>query len=222
MGLKTNSSAILVPPPKPAGGTNDIRGIKPPVEIPTGWAWLGWGLAGALVLALALAAWRRWRRRPAPRPSAPLVPAHVRARQKLQAALAHLENPRVFCYLVSSALRIYLEERFDFRAPQRTTEHFLTELRSTRLLTENQKQSLGEFLQICDLVKFARLEPTETELRAVHESALRLIDETQYDPIDPASPATADTTPPAGPPPASPAPPPVEQPEAVASGPEPT
>ncbi|HXJ75379.1 MAG TPA: hypothetical protein VNM37_21165, partial [Candidatus Dormibacteraeota bacterium] len=57
-------------------------------------------------------------------------------------------------------------------------------------LTPDQKQSLGEFLQSCDLVKFARFEPTEETLRQLHDAALRLVDETQFDPVTP-MPASA-------------------------------
>jgi hypothetical protein len=42
-----------------------------------------------------------------------------------------------------------------------------------------QKESLGDFLQRCDLVKFARYEPGEPELRDLHASALRLVEETE-------------------------------------------
>jgi hypothetical protein len=84
---------------------------------------------------------------------------------------------------VSDALRVYLEERFDFHAPDRTTEEFLTELQGTNRLIDLQKESLGGFLQSCDLVKFARFEPPEESLRELHQNALRLVDETQFDPI---------------------------------------
>jgi hypothetical protein len=81
--------------------------------------------------------------------------------------------------MVSDTIRLYLEERFDFRAPERTTEEFLYELQGTNLLTSDQKDSLGGFLQSCDLVKFARYEPGEAELRNLHDSALRLVEETE-------------------------------------------
>ena len=115
----------------------------------------------------------------------PVIPPHVRAKQKLQAALALLHDPRLFCIEVSNITRIYLEERFDFQAPERTTEEFLSELQATTLLTADQKESLGKFLQSCDLVKFARFEPPEAALRELHDSALRLVDETQFDDVTP-------------------------------------
>jgi hypothetical protein len=112
-------------------------------------------------------------------PAVPVIPPHVRARQRLQEALALIGRPREFCILVSDTVRLYLEERFDFRAPERTTEEFLHELRGTELLTRDQKESLGEFLNRCDLVKFAKYEPRQPELQDLHGSALRLVEETE-------------------------------------------
>ena len=97
----------------------------------------------------------------------------------MQEALAFLSQPKPFCVLVSDTIRGYLEERFTFHAPERTTEEFLYELKETDRLTRDQKESLGEFLQRCDLVKFAKYEPGEPELRDLHDSALRLVEETE-------------------------------------------
>jgi hypothetical protein len=163
----------------PGAGTNGLRDIKQPVDIPSGWAWVWWVLAALALAALLFWAWRHWQKRRAQVPPVPLLPPHVRAKQKLEAALASIGRPREFCILVSDAIRLYLEERFDFHAPERTTEEFLHELRGTRLLMTAQKESLGDFLQRCDLVKFARYEPGEPELRDLHASALRLVEETE-------------------------------------------
>src|SRR3954468_22509830 len=139
-----------------ASSTNALRDIKPPVEIPNGLLWLWVLLALLALLAVVFWLWRRSRSRQAQAPVVPPVPAHVRARQRLEAALGWIDQPREFCIAVSDALRQYLEERFNFRAPERTTEEFLHELAATELLTPEQKESLSEFLQRCDLVKFAR------------------------------------------------------------------
>jgi hypothetical protein len=174
----------------PAGGsvTNDIRDIKPPVEIPSGWAWLWWTLAGLALAAALFSVWKGWLKRRAQVPVVPPVPAHIRARQKLQEALALITQPKPFCIAVSDAARGYLEARFEFHAPERTTEEFLYELQNTHLLARDQKESLGEFLQRCDLVKFAKYEPREPELLDLHGSALRLIEETE-----PVATATGDS-----------------------------
>ncbi len=161
-----------------ATNLNDIRDIKPPVAIPSGWEWLWWVFAALAIIALAIFAWKLWQKHRLQIPVEPPVPAHIRAKQKLQEALALITRPEPFCVLVSDTIRTYLEERFDFRAPERTTEEFLHELRGTDLLSAEQKEKLGEFLERCDLVKFAKYEPREPELRDLHGSALRLVEET--------------------------------------------
>jgi len=179
MALSTNSlksGALNV-------STNNLRDIKPPVEIPSGWAWVLWALVALAVVAAAFRLWRYWQKRRLQEPVIPSIPPHVRARQKLQEALALISQPREFCILVSDTIRWYLEERFDFHAPERTTEEFLYELRETNLLLPDQKESLGEFLKSCDLVKFARYEPREPELHDLHGSALRLVEETEPQPL---------------------------------------
>lgn len=174
-----------------AAATNALRDIKPPVDIPNGWM-LFWAGLGALVIGAALFLLIRWwlGRRHLP-PPVPVVPAHVQARRRLEAALALIGRPREFCIAVSDALRWYLEQRFAFHAPERTTEEFLDELGRTTLLNPQQKASLTDFLQRCDLVKFARHEPAEPELRDLLDSALRLVDETVPMPSAAMSPGMA-------------------------------
>src|SRR5262245_57614100 len=190
----------------------DIRGIKPPVDIPDPWAWVWWTLAALAVIALALGVWFFVRRKRHAQQFAIIIPPHVRAKEKLAEALRFLSDPKVFCTMVSDTARVYLEERFKLRAPERTTEEFLIELRTSPDLTRDQKQSLGAFLESCDLVKFARFEPTEQALRELHDSALRLVDETQYETISVPAAAPPPQAPPPAPPPSlseqSPPPPP--------------
>src|SRR5215510_9525872 len=99
--------------------TNDLRDIKPPVEIPSGWEWLWWALGAVAVVALAWLAWRFWKARKEKVEVVPPVPAHIRAKQRLEEALALLSQPKPFCTAVSDTIRFYLEERFSFRAPER-------------------------------------------------------------------------------------------------------
>ena len=156
----------------------DIRDIKPPVPISSGWEWLWWVVALVAGLAILFALWKWLQKRAANKPVPLPIPAHIRAKQKLDEALALIAQPKPFVIAVSDTARTYLEERFTFRAPERTTEEFLRELSGTDLLVKEQKESLGGFLASCDLVKFAKYEPGETELRALHSSALRLVEET--------------------------------------------
>jgi hypothetical protein len=174
--------------------TNGLRDIRPPVEIPSGWEWLLWTL-GALALAALIAGLLIWlKRRRENRPLPPPIPPHVRALERLQEALGLLAQPEPFVVAVSNTLRLYLEERFEFRAPERTTEEFLNELHINPLLLPRQKQSLSDFLERCDLVKFARYEPGEPELLDLHAAAVHLVEETV--PLaEPPALAPAGTTP---------------------------
>ena len=183
-------NATNLVPQSGAAVTNELRDIKPPVEIPSGWAWVWWVVGALAFILLAWWAWRYWQRKKAIVPMVPFVPPHVRARQKLEQALALLGQPREFCILVSDAIRWYLEERFQFRAPERTTEEFLHELQATQLLSTSQKSSLADFLARCDLVKFARYEPGEAELRDLLASAFRLVEETEPRPEPPEIPGS--------------------------------
>lgn len=191
----TNNSALIVPAQAPAA-TNaappafrDV--VKPLINIPNIWLWIG-AIAGVLILGVAgWLLWRYWRKKAAIIKLAPPVPPHVQARRMLEHALSLISEPKPFSIAVSGAIRVYLEQRFDFHAPDRTTEEFLHELKATDLLTVEQKQSLAEFLENCDLIKFAKYEPTETELRALHAAALRLVNETEPRIVVPSSTAAA-------------------------------
>jgi hypothetical protein len=168
-----------------------LRGLKGSMLIPTGWEWLWWLLGlmliGAVMAGLGIYLLTRRKRVAVP----PLIPPHMRARGRLQDALALIGSPKPFVIAVSDALRVYLEERFSFRAPERTTEEFLQELQRTDRLLPDQKRGLGEFLQHCDLVKFAKYEPAEAELLNLHGAALQLIAETEPRPEPMARPANA-------------------------------
>ena len=167
--IATNNSAAA----------EDIRDIKPPFEISDGLVWLWWTLAALALAIILFALWKWWQQRKLNVAVVPPVPAHVRAKQKLDEALALISQPKPFVVAVSDTSRTYLEERFNFHAPERTTEEFLRELSGTNLLVKEQKESLGKFLESCDLVKFAKYEPGEKELRGLHGSALQLVEETE-------------------------------------------
>jgi hypothetical protein len=197
--MNSNSALIIpaqTPHPTNAAPASFHDALKPLISIPNAWLWF-FGILGVVVLAVGgWLLWRYWKKKAATIQMAPLVPPHVHARRMLDHALSLIGEPKPFSIAVSGAIRIYLEQRFEFHAPDRTTEEFLYELQASKLLTGEQKQSLAEFLASCDLIKFAKYEPTETELRGLHASAVRLVNETEPRAVAP-QPAVA----PMGPPP---------------------
>lgn len=187
--MNTNAGGLIVPPDLGTAGTNGLKDIKGLVPIPSGWSWVGWVAGGLLLLALGIFLWRRWRRKALQPKLSPAMAPHTIAYLKLRDALLLIQEPRPFCILVSDTIREYLEKRFRFHAPDRTTEEFLEEMQESSLLSYEQKDALGRFLTSCDLVKFARYELALTELKALHDAALRLVDETAQ-PEAPASKTT--------------------------------
>tara|TARA_B110000467_G_scaffold155868_1_gene168691 strand:- start:1715 stop:2341 length:627 start_codon:yes stop_codon:yes gene_type:complete len=185
----TNSAAPFLP--DPAAATNvaatqeipDIRGLKDVIDIPTGNEWVLWlFVAVAALVVTGVAAWfvrRRLARRSEELAPPPPPPPHVVAWERLQRALGLIHEAEQFCTEVSQIIRVYLEERFNLHAPDRTTEEFLFELQSSQRLICEHKQLLADFLGECDMVKFAKAEPPEQELLNLHEAASRLVGETQ-------------------------------------------
>jgi hypothetical protein len=180
--MNTNA-ALIVPPPSTATNAaaqlvfhDSAKGL---IDISDPWFWVKVAAAILVLLAIGFFVWRHMRNKASAPAIIPIVPPHIRARRALEKALSIISEPKPFTILVSDTLRTYLEERFSFRAPERTTEEFLYELQGTNLLTSDQKASLADFLSQCDMVKFAKYEPTEVELRKLHEAAVWMVNETE-------------------------------------------
>lgn len=183
--MAVTNNAVIVPPrpPEPTNGLQmpegDIFDNVVPFYIAPDLTWLWIALGAAAVVALLVFVWYRWFRPGAREPEpVPGPPPYRVALEQLNAVLQLLYDPGPFCTRVSDIARVYLENQFDLRAPERTTEEFLHELRDSNHLSQDQKDSLGPFLEQCDMVKFAKYEPTETELRGLHKAAVRLVEET--------------------------------------------
>ena len=136
--------------------------------------WILWSAGGVAVLAIAsLLIWRRRRREK--------MVAEIR-KSPLEVALSALEQLekddlvakgelKEYYGRVSSILREYVEGRYGLQAPERTTEEFMEDLRrDSGTLSKEQKSLLEKFLMHCDLVKFAKFEPSADEVRATFES----------------------------------------------------
>ncbi|MBP8259176.1 MAG: hypothetical protein KA118_05895 [Verrucomicrobia bacterium] len=187
MNLLASIAAAAVP--------GDLRPLKPPVALPLPWTvWLVLILLLLAAAGLAVWLWRRSHRPVPPPPPEPPIPAHERALEKLRDALALIDQPHPFTVRICDTIRTYLEERFHLHAPERTTEEFLLELRHSASLETEHKSVLGDFLQRCDLIKFARYEPGRHELDEIYRAAVRLVEETAPAPL-PVPGSTAATAP---------------------------
>ncbi len=165
-----------------------LRDVKPPLEMPFGGKWMLWALP---VLALIAISWliRRWRKGRLQKPQRPPDPPWTIARRELEQLqkddLPSQGRAKEYYVRLSDIVRHYLEGRFGIQAPEMTTEEFLEHLKHTAILNELQKTFLQDFLTQSDMVKFAKRAATAAEMQQSFELAGQLIDETK--PSAPAS-----------------------------------
>jgi len=135
-------------------------------------AWIG----GAVVL-VAFVAYLIRRPRPAPPPR----PAHEIAMEALRALAAKdlIAKGQIepFFVEVTRIVRDYIEWAFGLRAPEQTTEEFLTNITSAPAVAKYQ-DVLEPFLTAADEVKFARAAPEPSTIQRTFDTARDFILET--------------------------------------------
>jgi hypothetical protein len=147
--------------------------------------WIAILAAAILVLGGALATGIAMRRRredavaAAPAPPAAHVIAYRRLQELVDEDLIGSGRFQEFYVRLSDIIRRYIEDRFGIRAPERTTEEFLAEVSSGEILKKRDTALLDEFLAHCDLVKFAKHQPTEEEIQKSFDSAKAFIEGTR-------------------------------------------
>lgn len=154
----------------------DIRDIRPPYLIALDWRVLA-GLAVTVVLLLA-AVWWAWRWYRSRRPPLTLL---ARTLQRLEATriLMQAGDARAFSVAVSDVVRAYVEERFDVLATHLTTHEFLRDcLGQVGSVLQAHEHALSEFLNYCDLAKFARWSLDAAEMERMLASARHFVETT--------------------------------------------
>ncbi len=157
--------------------SEDIRDIRGPKAVLP--AWIIPTLI-ALGMALAVAAYALWRRKRRRRPIRPLLPFEI-ALQRLEEIRALMQPTRVreFSIAITDIVRAYIEQRFDVTATHLTTEEFLHDLlKSSQTALASHRELLAQFLQQCDLAKFAGVSLSQRNMESLHDSARAFVLET--------------------------------------------
>jgi len=169
-----------------------IKEIVPPVEIPRQVRYGLYGLVLGVLAVLLAAGYLLWRRRGKAEAEVMAIPPHEIAFRALEALLADdliaKGQFKDFYNRVSDILRRFLEGRFGLHAPEQTTEEFLADIRTRNVLSEPHKKLLREFLQHCDLVKFAEQQPTNDEIQRTFDLCKQFVLDTGGAPQPEAAP----------------------------------
>lgn len=178
LGLAWPLFAQTNDPSQPPSGSDQLEDIRPPLFYLHSWfwIWIALGIAAALGLIALLWFWLRPRHQLSPKS------AYELALEKLEKARALLreEDPMPYAVFVSETIRSYLGQRFQAPSTRRTTEEFLRQMEADRATPlADHRDLLRGFLQSCDMVKFARYQPTLTELEQVQQRAYSFVTATK-------------------------------------------
>lgn len=184
--LTTDPFTITVTTLVPAhADPSSLKDIAPPVALVRRglppWVWSVASVLGGIGL-LTGGWWWYQRQRRSRRAPAVQRPAHalaLAALEQLQSQdLIGQQRIEAFYVRLSTILRRYIELRFGLRAPEQTTEEFLTSALATGGLIATHRDLLDAFLQHCDLVKFARHRPAPSATEEAFESAKNFVEQT--------------------------------------------
>ena len=162
-----STPAIQAAPHQQAVPEEDIFDIRGPIHIPASFPWAAWCAGALAATGLGFGAWALLRR---PRRKLP----YEIALEKLAATRPLMvdENAQPFSLAISEIVRVFIEDCLLVRAAHRTTDEFLHDLVNLpdSPLTAH-REMLAEFLQHCDLAKFARWSLSVPQMEAMLASA---------------------------------------------------
>ncbi|PYK54100.1 MAG: hypothetical protein DME48_09230 [Verrucomicrobia bacterium] len=152
----------------------EFHDIAPPVDYSLISPWLIFVGVFVLLTVIGLIVWflTKSLRRPTP-----LQPPRERALALLEQIRTQISamNPYRFSIRVSDILRRYVTEQFGLPVTRQTSVEFLNGLRSSSQFSEDEKSLLEDFLNRCDLIKFARYEATTSDSDLLLEEAIRFV-----------------------------------------------
>ena len=152
----------------------EFHDIAPPVDYSLIPPWL---IFVATFVGLSLLGWLAWllaRKRKESQP--PKLPREI-ALEELERIRHEIEriNPYRFSIRVSDILRRYVTDQYALPVTRQTSVEFLTALAKSSPFSEDERSLLEDFLNRCDLIKFARYEATSADSRLLLEEATRFV-----------------------------------------------
>lgn len=152
----------------------EFHDIAPPVDYSLIPPWLIFVAAFIVLSLIGFLIWMFARRRKPVQP--PKLPREI-ALEELERISLEIEriNPYRFSILVSDILRRYVTEQYALPVTRQTSVEFLNALAKSSPFSDDDKSLLEDFLNRCDLIKFARYEATSADSRLLLEEAMRFV-----------------------------------------------
>lgn len=162
--------------------TNELKDVKPPVGLPE----TPWGLiliVGLGVAALIFGLWYWTKKKKGLKsrlePKTPWEVAYQQLDELRRRDLFGHGRAKDHFSELSLIARSYIEDRFNIRAPEMTTEEFLERVKTSSSVNPRHKEILGDFLVLCDMVKFAKYGPNAYEASQSFDLVKKFVDETK-------------------------------------------
>jgi hypothetical protein len=155
-------------------GAEQFHDIAPPVDYSLIPPWLVFVISFVFLSILGMALW--WfvrQRKPGPPPK---LPREI-ALEELEHIRCEIEkmNPYQFSIRVSDILRRYVTQQYGVPATRQTSIEFLTAAAKATSFSTDDKSLLEDFLNRCDLIKFAKYEATTSDSELLLEEAIRFV-----------------------------------------------
>ena len=152
----------------------EFHDIAPPVDYSLIPPWLVFVIAFVVLSLLGLVVWWFAHRRKPELP--PKAPREV-ALEELELIRGQIDrtSPYQFSIRVSDILRRYVSQQYGLPAMRQTSIEFLTAAAKAPSFSADDKSLLEDFLNRCDLIKFAKYEATTSDSELLLEEAIRFV-----------------------------------------------
>ncbi|MEY2509942.1 MAG: hypothetical protein QOE26_705 [Verrucomicrobiota bacterium] len=159
----------------------DIHEIAPPVDYSLVPPWVIYTAIALGLVILGLIGWWLWKRAQRPKP---VRSPRDRALDALHGISAQIETltPYQFSITVSDILRGYVTEQYQLPVTRQTSVEFLAMLAKSSPFSPEEASLLQDFLERCDLIKFARYDATPDDSRRLLEEAIQFVKGAKLEP----------------------------------------
>src|SRR6266516_3748649 len=176
MNLPSNTPSLhhSITPALLVLAAEEFHDIAPPVDHSLVPPWLVFVIAFVALSLLGLVVWLFAKRRKPPAP--PKLPREI-ALEELERISREIESmtPYQFSIRVSDILRKYVTQQYGLPATRQTSIEFLTALAKASPFSVDEKSLLEDFLNRCDLIKFARYDATTSDSELLLQEAIRFL-----------------------------------------------